>query len=121
MTKSRDLSIRAEQRLDKIFRKEGPITHDPLLCEIAIAQVQATLAVASAIQENGKDNRRAISDLQGTVSWLGWQISELDSELEQARLRRQRPPRPKPTPSPPKPRPWWQRLGWAISRSGLLP
>lgn len=77
---SNSLISRAEQRRGKIGSGSFE-TADALMAEIALSQLDATLAVATAIQEQGKDRSDKIDELEAKFRWLGRDLQTLQNDV----------------------------------------
>lgn len=119
---SRKLLERAQRRILDIAKRDDLTTTDPLMAEIALAQVTATMALAQGIQEI-KEQLKPITKIevqrtdpfaQSTTYAANRRIRELDqmiSRLESGLMGGLIKPA-----SPPsheqhnEPKPWWRRF-----------
>lgn len=117
MQSSQKFSDRAARRIRAIAERDDLSTNDPLLAEISLAQVDATLAVAAALSEAhqrtnfvevvnpyafpsgsmGSDRPQAPDD-SGAVTraiMLQFQLAQAEKTIEELRRQAQ---------------PWWRRI-----------
>lgn len=97
---SHALIERALRRIQKLGDGEERQTSDPLLAEIALAQVDATLAVARVLEESASPHHTMLRELHDENQSLRRYIDGLTQEV--SRLRRSQAPTP---------RRWWHRFG----------
>lgn len=107
-TESKRLSERALRRLRKIGSGVEYSTQDPLLCEIALAQLDATLAVASAVRAN--TDLHALRDLEESVHQLRYQSYSVESILRSVDRLVNKYPEPAPRPAMRYPPRWQTRF-----------
>lgn len=62
--RSRRAQGRVQRRYLRLIKRKEPLTHEHLVGELMISQIDATLAVSHAIQEGGQQSERLIALLE---------------------------------------------------------